>query len=186
QEKDWFASSFIVALAIVAAIGFVAFLIWEMTDPHPIVDLRIFRHRGFAVASVAMTITFGAFFASVVLIPLWLQTTMGYTATWSGYVMAFQGMLGVVMAPVAAALVSRVDPRAMMSVGLAVLAGTIVVRGFFTPDMPFGMLIVPQFCMGFGMPLFFVPLMMLAMNSVAPDETASASGLVNFVRTMGG
>ena len=85
QDEDWFASTFIVTLTIISAIGFVAFVIWELTDEHPIVDLRVFRHRGFAISSLAMTFTFGAFFASVVLIPLWLQSNMGYTATASGY-----------------------------------------------------------------------------------------------------
>ena len=84
KELDWFGSPIIVGLAIVAAIGFVAFLIWELTDEHPIVDLRVFRHRGFTGAVVTIAITFGAFFASIVLVPLWLQTNMGYTATWAG------------------------------------------------------------------------------------------------------
>ena len=77
QEKDWFASGEIITLCVVAVVGFVAFLIWELTEKHPIVDLRVFRHRGFAAASIAMALTFGAFFASIVLIPLWLQTRHG-------------------------------------------------------------------------------------------------------------
>ena len=186
QNKDWFASSFIVALAVVAGIAFASFVIWELTELHPIVDLRVFRHRGFAVSSAAMALTFAAFFSSIVLIPLWLQTTMGYTATWAGYLMAFQGMLGVVMAPAAAALVSRIDARAMMSAGLLIIAATFVARAFFDTDVTFSALVLPQLFMGFGMPLFFVPLMMLAMTAVDPEETASASGLVNFVRTMSG
>src|SRR5262249_31400733 len=122
QDKDWFHSSFIVALAIIAAIGFIAFLIWELTDEHPIVDLSVFRNRTFSVMAGSMAFTFGAFFATIVLIPLWLQTNMGYTAPWAGYVMAFQGVLGVMMAPVAAMLISRMDPRILMSVGLSILA----------------------------------------------------------------
>jgi MFS transporter, DHA2 family, multidrug resistance protein len=77
QDQDWFASSFILTLAIVAGVGFVAFLIWELTDEHPIVDLSVFRNRTFSVMAAAMAFTFGAFFATVVLITLWLQTNMG-------------------------------------------------------------------------------------------------------------
>jgi DHA2 family multidrug resistance protein len=185
-NKDWFSSPFIVGLAVVSGVAFVMFLIWELTDPHPIVDLRVFRHRGFALSAIAMALTFGSFMASVVLIPLWLQTNMGYTATWSGYVLAFQGVLGVVMAPVAAMLITRVDPRVLMSLGLTVLAGAILVRVGFAPNMTFGQMIPPQLAMGFGMPLFFVPLMTISMGSVAPGETASAAGLVNFIRTTAG
>lgn len=184
-NEDWFASPFIVTLAIAAAISFVAFLIWELTDAHPIVDLKVFRHRGFAMSTVAMALTFGSFFASVVLIPLWLQTNLGYTATYSGYVLAYQGILGVFMAPVAAALVGRMDPRILMSAGLAVLAGAILYRTTFASGMSFWQLVLPQAFMGF-MPFFFVPLMTMAMGSVDPAETASASGLVNFTRTMSG
>src|SRR5215472_17117253 len=123
QDDDWFASSFIVTLTFIAGLGFVAFLIWELTDEHPIVDLSVFGNRTFSVMAAAMAFTFGSFFATVVLIPLWLQTNMGYTATWAGYVMAFQGVLGVMIAPVAAMLVSRTDPRYLMSADMAILAG---------------------------------------------------------------
>ena len=170
----------------ISSIAFLMFLIWELTEAHPIVDLRVFRHRGFALSAIAMALTFGSFMASIVLIPLWLQTNMGYTATWSGYVLAFQGVLGVVMAPVAAVLITRVDPRLLMSLGLAVLASAIMVRAGFTPDMTFQQMICPQLAMGFGMPLFFVPLMTISMGAVDAAETASAAGLVNFIRTTAG
>lgn len=185
-NKDWFSSPFIVVLAAISSIAFLMFLIWELTEAHPIVDLRVFRHRGFALSAIAMALTFGSFMASIVLIPLWLQTNMGYTATWSGYVLAFQGVLGVVMAPVAAVLITRVDPRLLMSLGLAVLASAIMVRAGFTPDMTFQQMICPQLAMGFGMPLFFVPLMTISMGAVDAAETASAAGLVNFIRTTAG
>lgn len=186
EDKDWFSSPFIVTLAIVAAIGFVAFLIWELTEEHPIVDLGVFRHRTFSVMAGAMAFTFGAFFATIVLTPLWLQTNMSYTATWAGYVMAFQGVLGVAMAPVAALLISRIDPRLLMSVGLAILASVTFWRTSFAQNITFWQLAVPQLMTGLGIPLFFVPLLGLSVASVPPQQTASAAGLVNFIRTMSG
>ncbi len=186
QEKDWFASPFIVSLAVIVAIGFVAFLIWELTDEHPIVDLSVFRIRTFSVMAAAMAFTFGAFFATVVLIPLWLQTNMGYTATWAGDVMAFQGVLGVMMAPVAAIAISRVDPRLVMSIGLSILAAVTFWRTTFTHDVTYWQLVPPQLLTGLGIPLFFVPLMGLSVAAVPPAQTASAAGLVNFIRTMSG
>jgi DHA2 family multidrug resistance protein len=186
QDDDWFASPFIVTLAIVAAIGFIAFLIWELTDEHPIVDLSVFRNRTFSVMAGAMAFAFGSFFATIVLIPLWLQTNMNYTATWAGYVMAFQGVLGVAMAPVAALLVSRTDPRLLMSFGLALLAGITLWRTSFAENVTFWQLVMPQLATGIGIPLFFVPLLGLSVAAVPPEQTASAAGLVNFIRTMSG
>lgn len=184
QDADWFASLFIVALAVIAVLGFVAFLIWELTDEHPIVDLSVFGNRTFSVMSGAMALTFGSFFATIVLIPLWLQTNMNYTATWAGYLMAFQGVLGVFVAPVAALLISRMDPRILMSVGISILAAITLWRTTFAQNINFGQLIVPQLLTGLGIPLFFVPLLGLSVAAVPSSQTASAAGLVNFVRTM--
>ena len=186
QNQDWFASPWIVALLVVAILGFVVFVIWELTSDHPIVDLRVFRHRGFAVSAAAMSLTFGAFFAAIVLLPLWLQINLGYTSTLSGYVLAFQAVFGVIIAPVAAILMTRVDPRAIMSLGLAILAAAILYRTGYALNISFEKMILPQLAMGFGIPLFFVPLMTLSMTSVDAGETAAASGLINFLRTISG
>jgi MFS transporter, DHA2 family, multidrug resistance protein len=104
----------------------------------------------------------------------------------SGYILSFQGILGIVVAPIAAALMSRVDPRAMMSLGLAILAGAIFWRSFYAINIGFEQMVLPQLAMGLGIPLFFVPLMTLSMAAVKASETASASGLINFLRTIAG
>ena len=91
KDLDWFSSDVIRVLTMTAVIGFLAFLIWETTHKNPIVDLRVFRHRGFAIGNLCLVLTFGGFFALNVLTPLWLQGYMGYTATWAGYAMAWSG-----------------------------------------------------------------------------------------------
>lgn len=186
QDDDWFNSSFIVTLAIVSVLGFVAFLIWELTAENPIVDLRVYRHRGFAVASAAMLLVYGSYFSSVVLIPLWLQSNMGYTATLAGELTAFNGVFGIVVAPVAALLINRIDPRLLLSGGITVVALTTLYRTGFASNIDFNHMIAPQLAYGLGMPLFFVPLMAMSVASVSADETASAAGLINFLRTMSG
>jgi DHA2 family multidrug resistance protein len=183
QEDDWFGSPFIVTLAVIGAVGFVAFLIWELTSEHPIVDLSLFRHRGFAVACLTMACVFGTYFGSIVLIPLWLQTNMGYTATLAGDMMAYNGVFGIFMAPIAAALMSRLDPRILLSTGISVVAVTVFFRIGFASNIDYNHMILPQLAFGLGMPFFFVPLMGMTMASVTKAETASAAGLINFLRT---
>ena len=186
KELDWFSSSLIVGLLVTAVVGFVAFLIWELTEEHPIVDLRIFRHRGFTAACFAMTLAFAGMYASLVLIPLWLQLNMGYTATWAGYVTGFNGVLAVVFAPIVAMLVTKIDPRKLVTFGILWLAADMFWRSTFAPNMAFGQLIGPQLAQGLAMPFFFIPLMSVAMATLLPSEIASGAGLLNFVRTVSG
>jgi MFS transporter, DHA2 family, multidrug resistance protein len=115
REHDWFGSTWIVGLAIVAAISFAAFVIWELTDANPVVNLRVFRFRGFSFATLAISLGFGAFFAQVVLTPLWLQQVVGYTATETGYVVAWIGVFAVLLSPVAAGLIGKFDIRISIS-----------------------------------------------------------------------
>ena len=118
QDKDWFNSQFIVTLLVVTLVGFAAFVIWETTDRKPIVDLSVFANRGFSVSMAVIAMAFGATFGSIVLVPLWLQTSMGYTATWAGYNSALGGVTMILAAPVTTVLMARVDHRAVACVGL--------------------------------------------------------------------
>ncbi len=186
KDLDWFASTEIRVLAIVALIGFAAFLIWELTEPFPIVDLRVFRHRGFSACMIVLALAFGAFFGINVLTPLWLQYNMGYTTTWAGLVVAWGGLLSVVFSPIAARLSNRVDPRILIFIGTFWLGIDTLWRSVATSDMSYWVIIIPLFFMGVGMPMYYVPLTGLAMGSVREEETASAAGLMNFVRTISG
>jgi DHA2 family multidrug resistance protein len=186
KELDWFQSGFIVGLLVTAIVGFVAFIIWELTEEHPVVDLRIFRYPGFTSACFAMSLAFAGMYASLVLIPLWLQTNMGYTATWAGYVTGFNGVLAVVFAPIVATLVTKVDPRGLVTFGILWLAADMFWRSLFVPDMAYNQLIWPQIAQGLAMPFFFIPLMSVAMATLKTSEIASGAGLLNFVRTTSG
>jgi DHA2 family multidrug resistance protein len=186
KEQDWFESTEICTLAVVAVVGFVAFLIWELTERHPIVDLRVFRHRGFTAAVAAISLGFGAMFATNVLTPLWLQSYMGYTATWAGLTSAWSGVLAVAAAPIAGNLIGKVDPRKLIFGGLLWLAFVTALRAVATTDMTYWQIAHPLILMGLGLPFFFVPLTALALGSVEEHETASAAGLQNFLRTLSG
>ncbi|MEE2691571.1 MAG: DHA2 family efflux MFS transporter permease subunit [Pseudomonadota bacterium] len=186
KEHNWFESVEIRALAVVAVIGFAIFVIWELTERHPIVDLRVFRHRGFAASVVTLSLAFGAMFAANVLTPLWLQSYMGYTSTWAGLTTAWSGVLAVVAAPIAGARLAKVDPRRLIFIGLSWLAFVTLLRTSVTNDVTYWQIATPLMLMGLGMPFFFVPLTALSLGSVEPHETASAAGLQNFLRTLSG
>ncbi|GGE80816.1 DHA2 family efflux MFS transporter permease subunit [Sphingomonas prati] len=184
REHDWFASPVVTGGAIVAAVGFVAFVIWELTEKNPIVDLRIFRHLGFSMATVTMALAFGTFFATIVLIPLWLQGVLGYTATDSGHVTAFVGVFAVVMSPIAARLIPKLDVRLLICFGIVWLGATSLMRARWSADSDFWTLAMPQLVQGLGMPFFFIGITTLALGSVLPRETTSAAGLLSFLRTL--
>jgi DHA2 family multidrug resistance protein len=186
EDRDWFQSPLIVGLGLTALLGFAVFLIWELTERDPIVDLKVFRHRGFSAGVATLSLGFGAFFGINVLTPLWLQTNMGYTASWAGYVAAMIGVSAVVSAPVAASLAGKIDPRRLVFLGLAWIALTTVLRSQATSDMTFFQISRLLLLQGFGMPMFFLPLLGLVLASVTPSETANAAGLMSFCRTMSG
>ncbi|TPG54674.1 DHA2 family efflux MFS transporter permease subunit [Sphingomonas glacialis] len=186
REHDWFGDGLIVILAIVAAIGLVVFVAWEITERQPIVDLRVFRHRGFTVSVISLAFAFAAFFASAVLIPQWLQSSMGYTATYAGYVTAFTGVGAVAMSPIVAKLIDKVDPRGLVCFGILWLGATSLLRVHWTSGADFWTLAMPQLLQGIGMPFFFIPLTTIGLGAVEPEETASAAGVMSFLRTMAG
>ena len=186
KELDWFASPLIVTLCAVAVVGFAAFMIWELTAADPIVNLRVFRHRSFATACTVLGLSYAGFFSANVLLPLWLQTNLGYTATWAGRATAFGGVLAIVFSPIVGRYVNRFDPRVLITFGISWMAAMMLWRSHFNTQVPFSVLILPTFLQGLGIPFFFIPLMTVGTGSLPPDETASGAGLLSFVRTTAG
>lgn len=186
REHDWFNSPFVVTMAIVAVIGLFAFLIWEWYEEHPIVNLRLLRNRTLWVSTVAMSMGYAAMFAGVVLVPLWLQQVMGYTATEAGHITGAQGVFAVLMAPLAAMLMAKVDVRIPICLGVVWLAFASLLRIQWSTDTTWWGLITPQLLQGLGMPFFFVALTTFSLSGVRPENVASAAGIVTFARTMAG
>jgi DHA2 family multidrug resistance protein len=184
EDHAWFESPQIVVLLVVSIVALIFFVIWEATEDYPVVDLRVLRHRGLAVSALALFAAFGAFFASLILLPLWLQLGMGYTATAAGYVLAQQGMLGVIAAPLAAFLMKKVDSRWLMSGALLILAAAIFSRSYFATTIGLDQLRLPQLAIGVALPFFFVPIITTSLQFAPPSETSSASSIINFLRTL--
>jgi DHA2 family multidrug resistance protein len=186
RDHDWFASVEMRWLAAIAAVGFLSFVFWEVTERNPIVDLKIFRHRGFVAAALTYSVGFGAFFANIVLLPLWLQQNLGYTATWAGYATGMLAIFAILSAPIVGNLAQKVDPRLIIFCGVMGMAGTAAWRMGFNSDVTFWQLAVPTLLTGPFMVMYFVPTTGLAMASVAPGEEANAAGVSNFMRTLAG
>ncbi len=186
QNMDWFNNDFIVMLLIVTIIGFISFVIWEMTDKQPIVDLRIFKNRAFSVSMFVIFLAYGAMFGAVVLVPLWLQNIMGYTATQAGYNTAFAGLISLPVAPLTTKLMSRYDHRGIVMVGVLFCAASSLSRIFFSLDVTFAQSLWPQVLQGISFPLILIPLMDMSVSSLPAKDTASGAGQFNFIRTLSG
>ncbi|MDB6163574.1 MAG: antiporter-2 family protein [Xanthomonadaceae bacterium] len=186
NDEDWFNSTRIVMLAVVSAISLAVFLIWELTDRDPIVNLRLFRHRNFASGTLALVLAYSAFFSVALLIPLWLQRNLGYTPIWAGFATAPIGVLPVLLTPFVGMYAARFDLRIVASFAFMVLAMTSFMRSGFNLDVDFRHIAMVQLLMGFGVALFFMPILTILLSDLEPHEIAAGSGLATFVRTLGG
>jgi MFS transporter, DHA2 family, multidrug resistance protein len=187
KDADWFHSGLIVALAAVAAIAFGSWLIWELTEAHPIVDLSLIKSRNFAVGATTYCLTYAVYFGGNVLQPLWLQTQLGYIATWAGLVAAPSGVVAVLLTPLFARFAATVDARITATLALVAFGVSFFMRAGYTPDASFGALMLPMLVQGIAMSTFFVSMVTIQLRDVPPAQTPAASGLSNFARiTTGG
>jgi len=184
KDRDWFNNSLIVALAICATVGFVAWVIWEMTEGRPAVDLSLFKSRNFTVSVIGMSLGYGLFFSNNVLLPLWLQTEMNYTATWAGLVAAPAGIVACLVAPMVGR--ARWDPRITATIAFAAFGLDFWLRSGYTPDVSFTRLQLPLFFQGIGFATLFVPFLSIMLDGIPPEKVPSATGLSNFVRITAG
>jgi len=187
EELDWFNSSTIVALAVVATIGFCVFIVWELVDnPHPVVDLRLFRRRNFWTGTLAFALGYGVFFGNVVILPLWLQQYMNYTATDAGLLTAPVGILALLLSPWVGRRVGKTDPRILATVAFLIFAISLYMRTAYNTQANFGFLVVPIIVQGAAMAFFFVPLVSLVLSGLPAERVPAASGLSNFARIVSG
>ena len=186
KELDWFESSEIIALSVVSLVSFLFFLAWELTDKHPIVDLRLFVQRNFVAGTLALSIAYGLFFGNVVLLPLWLQQFMGYTATWAGLATAPVGLLAIVLSPWVGKNVGRMDSRKLATVAFLGFGLVLWMRSNFNTQADFTTILIPTLLQGAAMAFFFIPLQAIVFSGLPPERMPSASGLSNFVRITAG
>ena len=164
KNADWFHDPLIVALGVLSAIAFVAWLIWELTDANPAVDLSLFKNRNFAIGSLAFCLGYAVFFANILLLPLWLQTQVGYTATWAGLIAAPSGVVAVLLTPFVARLSGKIDARILATVAFASFAASYWMRSGYTSTASAWDFTVPMLVQGIAMSTFFLSMLTISLD----------------------
>ena len=182
KDLDWFNSNTIITLLIVCIVSLAAWIIWELTEPSPIVDLTLFKSRSFTLGTLTLCLAFGVFFGNVVLMPLWLQSNLNYTATWAGLATAPSGITALLVSPLVGKYISRYDARWFATASFVIFAISYFMRAAYPPDASFWVFALPALVQGAAMGIFFVALLTISLDRLPPEKIPAASGLNNFLR----
>jgi DHA2 family multidrug resistance protein len=186
QRDDWFESHFILILSLIAAASLIFVIIWEWRHKDPIIDLHLFKDRTFAVSNLLMFMLGFALLGSTLLLPLFMQTLLGYTAEEAGLALMPGGFTIIVLLPLVGFLLSRYSPRWLLFFGLIVLSGSLFHMAGFDLEMDFRTAAVARMFQAAGMAFLFVPINTAAYAFLPRDKNNAASGLMNLARNIGG
>src|SRR5579872_4905766 len=186
QEDDWFSATWIRWAALIAAVAFIAFLVHQLRDPHPITNLHVFTNRNFALGCIVMTLFGAVIYGIVAILPLFYQTVMGYSARSAGLAVSPRGLGAICVMPVIAFLTSKVDHRWLISIGFLGFAGAALWMSHLTLDISQWSLLTPIILSGAASGMVFVPLSTTSMAMVRNEMMGNASGLYNLLRNVGG
>src|SRR5918911_451852 len=186
QEEDWFSSSLILWATVFAALAIVAFVVWELRSDEPIVNLRILKDRNFAVGTLLITLMGVVLYGSIALLPLFLQTLLGYPATASGMAVSPRGFGSILSMIIVGRLVGRVDGRWLIMFGFSVLAFSTWMLAGLNLDIAMSNVVWPNIISGCAMGFIFVPLTTMAMGTLPNEQMGNASGVYNLMRNTGG
>ena len=186
QQEDWFSSTFIIACAVTSAVTLVALVIHELTTEHPIVDLRVFKERSYAVGVFLMSVVGFVLYGSLVLLPIMLQTLLGYPSLQAGIAMAPRGIGSFVMMPITGIMTGKFDARKLLTLGLIVGGSTLIWLSRVNLQAGYWDFFWPQLIQGAGLSLLFVPLTTVAMDAIPRERMGNATSLFNLMRNIGG
>jgi DHA2 family multidrug resistance protein len=186
QEDDWFESHFIAILAAVAFLALVAFIIRELRTRDPVVHLRVFKDRTYAAGVFLMTVLGFVLYASLLLVPVFLQTLLGYPALAAGIAMAPRGLGSFLMMPVVGTVMGRFDPRKVLAVGIVGAAWTLYALSRLNLQAGYWDIFWPQFIQGVSLAMIFVPLTTATMDPIPREEMGNATSMFNLMRNLGG
>ncbi|MGA7561832.1 MAG: DHA2 family efflux MFS transporter permease subunit [Desulfobaccales bacterium] len=186
ERDDWFSSAFILRLSIIALVALVALVYWELKSKRPFVDLRLFKDRNFASGVTVFFFFRFVLYGSMVLLPLFLQTLMGYDATLAGEIMAWGGVSAMLMMPMTGRLCNRVDNRWLSIIGLLIGAWATYLMSLFNIQIGYTTVQWPRILQGLGIGMTFVALTNLTMGHISREKMGNATGIYNLLRNLGG
>jgi DHA2 family multidrug resistance protein len=186
QEEDWFASHWIMIATAIAALGLIAFVIRELRTPDPVVHLRVFKDRTYSAGVFLMTVVGFVLYGSLLLVPIFLQTLLGYPALNAGIAMAPRGLGSFLMMPVVGTVLTRLDPRKVLAVGLTGAAWSLYALSRLSLDAGYWDIFWPQFIQGAALAMLFVPLTTATMDPIPKEEMGNATSMFNLMRNLGG
>jgi DHA2 family multidrug resistance protein len=186
QEDDWFASRFMTSLAAIAVVGLAVFVVRELHTDHPVVDLRVLKVRTYTVGVFLMTVLGFVLYGSLVLLPLMLQTLLGYPSLQAGIALAPRGMGSFIAMPVVGMILGKVDARKVLAVGLVVASSTLYWLGSLNMSLGYWDIFWPQFIQGISLGLLFVPLTTITMDPIPRENMGNATSIFNLMRNIGG
>ncbi len=186
QSENWFDSRFITILTIISFISLVLFVIIEFFTVHPVVNLRVFKDLSFSTGNIVMFFAFFNLFGSIVLLPIYLQTLMGYTATKAGMVLGPGGLATLIALPIAGRLVHKINPKIVLGAGILISCYSTYLMSNFNLQADFWSIIWPRIVLGIGMPFIFISLTILTMAGIKKEEMGNATGIYNLLRNLGG
>jgi DHA2 family multidrug resistance protein len=186
QEEDWFASNWITATAAIAAAGIGVFIFHELRTRNPVVHLRVFKERTYAAGVFLMTMLGFVLYGSMLLLPIFLQTLLGYPALDAGIAMAPRGLGSFLMMPVVGTVLGKFDPRKVLAAGLVIASGTLYELSKLNLNAGYWDIFWPQFIQGASLALLFVPLTTATMDPIRKEEMGNATSMFNLMRNIGG
>ena len=186
QREDWFSSAFITRLAIISVVCLTVFVFWELRRREPILNLREFKDVSFSSANVIQCVSFFVLFGSILLLPLFVQQLLGYNAFLAGMALAPGGIATLFSMPIAAKLIQKVNPKAVLATGLLMAAYSIYTMSRFNLYIDFETVAFSRILMGFGMGLIFVPLASMAFSTIKKEEMGNATSIFNLLRNISG
>ncbi len=185
QEDDWFSSDFIRVLAVVALVGLAAFVVRELLVRHPIVDLRVFKARTYAIGVFMMTVLGFVLYGSTVLVPIWLQTLMGYPALEAGWAMLPRGLGSFLFLPVVGILTAKIEPRKLLAAGIVSSSISLFMLASLNLNAGYWDVFMPLFIQGIAMGLLFVPLTTVTFDPIEKARMGNATSIFNLMRNIG-
>jgi DHA2 family multidrug resistance protein len=186
EREDWFGSSFIVWCAVVAAVGLLGAFLWELSREDPAVDFHLLKERNFLIATMTMFMLGVVLYGSTALLPIFLQTLLGYTALLSGLVLSPGGILVIFLLPVVGKLLTRIESRWLVVFGLSTLALSLFHMAKFNLEIDFRTAMMARVYQSAGMAFLFVPINVMAFYFIPKEKINNATGIINLARNIGG